>query len=90
MAKGSIQQAPRKEEKLAASVFGSLISQKKGKKARKGQSEANANENSVDFQIIKKFGALKLTVPIKEEDFEKTVVELDQLRDALIYWGKII
>lgn len=27
---------------------------------------------------------------MKEEDYAKTIEELDQLRDALIYWGKII
>lgn len=40
--------------------------------------------------MIKKFTELKLTAPLSLEDFERTLVELDQLRDALIYWGKII
>jgi len=74
---------------LASSVFNSLVSKKGAKKNKKGQAE-NANESSIDFQIIKKFNNLKLTVPMKDEDYEKTIKELDQLRDALIYWGKII
>lgn len=90
MAKGSIALAPRKEEKLASHVFNTLVS-KKSKKAKKGgQVQQNSNENTIDFQIIKKFNSLNLSVPIKDEDYAKTITELDQLRDALIYWGKII
>ena len=33
---------------------------------------------------------LKLSAPSSAEDYERTLVELDQLRDALVYWGKII
>ena len=33
---------------------------------------------------------MKLTVPMKPEDYEKTITDLDQLKDALVYWGKII
>ena len=40
--------------------------------------------------MIKKFTELKLSVPSSAEDYERTLVELDQLRDALVYWGKII
>jgi hypothetical protein len=40
--------------------------------------------------MIKKFTELKLSVPSSPADYERTLVELDQLRDALIYWGKII
>ena len=40
--------------------------------------------------MIKKFTELKLSVPSSQEDYERTLLELDQLRDALIYWGKII
>ena len=40
--------------------------------------------------MIKKFTELKLSVPSSAEDYEQTLVELDQLRDALVYWGKII
>jgi len=31
-----------------------------------------------------------LNVPTNEEQYEKSISELDQLRDALTYWGKII
>ena len=82
--------APSKEEKLASHVFNTLVT-KKSKKAKKGgQTQQSTNENTIDFQIIKKFNSLNLAVPIKEEDYAKTITELDQLRDALIYWGKII
>lgn len=40
--------------------------------------------------MIKKFTELKLSVPSSLEDYKKTLGELDDLRDALIYWGKII
>ena len=63
LAKGSIQLAPRKEEKLAASVFTNLTS-KKSKRTKKG-ANTDPNENSVDFQIIKKFNNLHLAVPMK-------------------------
>lgn len=62
----------------------------KGKKGNKRGGEGNANENQIDFQIIKKFNALKLSVPMQSEDYIKTIEQLDQLRDALVYWGKIM
>jgi len=64
---------------------------KKGKKQKNNkQSSDPSNENQIDFQIIKKFNNLKLTVPMKPEDFPKIMEQLDKLRDALVYWGKII
>jgi len=33
---------------------------------------------------------LKINAPINDDDYEKTIKDLDELRDALIYWGKII
>lgn len=93
LAKGSIQLAQTKNEKnaanMAANVFTSLVSKKGARKNKKG-GEQNANENQIDFQIIKKFNSLKLTVPIKEEDYPKSIEELDQMRNALVYWGKVI
>jgi len=89
LAKGSIALAPSKEAKLAASVMTSLT-KGKGKKGNKRGGEGNANENQIDFQIIKKFNALKLSVPMQSEDYIKTIEQLDQLRDALVYWGKIM
>jgi hypothetical protein len=88
LAKGSIALAPSKEEKLAASVMSNLV--KKGKKSNKKATEGKTNENQIDFQIIKKFNNLKLSVPMKSEDYPKTIEELDQLREALVYWGKIM
>jgi len=84
LAKGKIQAADSKQE--------SLFSTAKGKKGKGKQQKKNqdSNESTIDFNIIKKFSNLKLTVPIKETDFTKTIEDLDQLRDALIYLGKII
>lgn len=90
--KGSIQLAETKDER-DISVFSSLVSKKRqtaGKQSKKGGQELNNDNSSVDFQVIKKFNNLKLSVPMKEEEFLKTIEELDQLRDALVYWGKII
>jgi hypothetical protein len=61
---------------------------KKGKKA--GKKNQKDTEGQIDFAIVKKFNNLKLTVPMKEEDYAKTIEDLDQLKDALVYWGKII
>jgi hypothetical protein len=69
-------------------VFTNLIS-KKGRKAGKKNQKDNT-EGQIDFAIVKKFNNLKLTVPMKEEDYAKTIEDLDQLKDALVYWGKII
>jgi hypothetical protein len=33
---------------------------------------------------------LKISAPLNDEDFEKTEQDLNELREALIYWGKII
>jgi len=87
--KGQVQMAPTKEEKLAANVFLNLKSNK-GKKKKAGNS-ASAQPNSViDFQTIKKFNDLKITAPLAEEDFERASKDLDELVEALIYWGNII
>lgn len=85
--KGSIQLAPTKEEKLAQ-MQTALGNGKKGKK-NKGRG-GNDNNDFIDFVLIKKFNNLKINAPINEADYEKTIKELDQLKDALIYWGKII
>ena len=88
MAKGSIAVAATKEEKLAGSIFMNLAN-KKGKKVAK-KNQTDKTEGQIDFAIVKKFNNLKLSVPMKEEDYEKTMKDLDELKDALIYWGKII
>jgi len=88
LAKGSIALAPSKEAKLAGSVFNNLMS-KKGKKNTKKNQNDNT-EGQIDFGIVKRFNNLKITVPMKEEDYEKTIKDLDDLKNALVYWGKII
>jgi len=32
---------------------------------------------------------LKISAPLNNEDYERTIKDLDELREALIYWGKI-
>jgi len=84
LAKGKIQAADSKQETTFSLARGK---KGKGKQQRKNQ---EGGDNSIDFNIIKKFSNLKLTVPLKDGDFTKTIEDLDQLREALIYWGKII
>ena len=90
MEKGAIQKAPTKEEKekLAGGVFMNLVGKGKAKKTKKTNTETQ--DGSIDFSVIKKFNNLKITVPMKEGDYENTIKELEQLKLALIYWGKII
>lgn len=33
---------------------------------------------------------MKISAPLNEEDFEKTHEDLKELKEALMYWGKII
>lgn len=63
----------------------------KGKKKKAGGNAGGAQPNSIiDFQTIKKFNDLKITAPLAEEDFERAVKDLDELIEALVYWGGII
>ena len=62
---------------------------KKGKK-NKNKNNNDNKDGSIDFVLIKKFNNLKINAPINETDYEKTISDLDELKDALIYWGKII
>lgn len=39
---------------------------------------------------MKKFNSLKLSAPLTEEEFQRTVTDLEELKAALLYWGKII
>jgi len=75
--------APTKDD---ASRYDSLKS--KGKKSRKQRD--GGQEGSIDFALIKKFNNLKISAPINDDDYERTIKDLTELRDALIYWGKII
>jgi hypothetical protein len=67
----------------------SALGKGKGKKG-KARGNTGPQDGSIDFVLIKKFNSLKITAPMKDEDYEKTVKDLDELKDALIYWGKII
>lgn len=40
--------------------------------------------------MIKKFNALKISAPLNEEGYDSTINELSQLKEALLYWGKIL
>jgi len=44
----------------------------------------------MDFSMIRRFNAVKIKAPLNEEDLEKTMKDLNELKEALIYWGKII
>jgi hypothetical protein len=61
---------------------------KKSKKTRKNRDQEK--EGTVDINLIKKFNSLKISAPITPEDYEKTLKDLAELKDALVYWGKII
>mmetsp|Transcript_25153 Transcript_25153/g.38967 ORF Transcript_25153/g.38967 Transcript_25153/m.38967 type:complete len:236 (-) Transcript_25153:213-920(-) len=85
--KGKIELAPSKEDRQV-SQYESLKG-KKGKRSKKQQAETSTN-NMLDFSIIKKFATLKITAPLNEDDLERAIEDLGELREALIYWGKII
>jgi len=63
---------------------------KKGKKTTVVTIEPKEGGVGIDFEFIKKFTNLKLTLPLSLEDFEKTLDDLEKLKDALVYWGKIL
>ena len=69
--KGSIQPAERKRDDGHFSV------NKKGAKKGKAKQATDENNNTIDFNIVKKFGNLKLSVPMKTEEYEKSLKELD-------------
>lgn len=84
--KGSIKQAATKEEKEREAAF--AIGNPKGKKGKKNV--APKEDKQIDFKLLKQFNNLKISAPLNEEDFEKTYEDLKELKEALIYWGKII
>jgi len=88
LVKGSIMQAPSRDEKNNLTNQFSKLKSNKGKKSKKASTFEP--EGSIDFIMIKKFNALKLSAPLEGQDFEKTIQDLDELKEALIYWGKII
>lgn len=85
--KGAIMAAPTKEQRLAEITIGHK-GKKNNRKQKKNQQDDKA-EGSLDFSTVKKFGALKLAPPLTNEEYEKTLKELDVLKAAVIYWGKI-
>jgi len=86
--KGAIMAAPSKADREADAAVALSKGKKGGKKQRKNQQE-NKGEGTLDFQTVKKFGALKLAPPLTPEEYERTLKELATLREAVIYWGKI-
>lgn len=88
--KGTLLAAPEKNERETADMFGSLKKDKKGGKVKKVTVDKEHQSGVPDFATIKKFSTLKLIAPTKPEDFEKTLKDLGQLRDALCYWGNIM
>lgn len=90
--KGSIQLAPtkaEKDEKLNWKNVGNMALGK-GKKGKKSNQQKGGDAGVIDFNLIKKFNSLKITAPLNEEQFTATIDELNQLKNALNYWGKII
>jgi hypothetical protein len=92
--KGSIQLAPSKAEKdkllaLVGKGVGEMMTNK-GKKGKKSNQQKVTETPLIDFNLIKKFNSLKISAPLNESQFEQTIDELNELKNALIYWGKII
>ena len=87
LAKGSVLLAPSKGEK-EDSVFQALG---KGKKAKKQPGAASTeSKGGLDFQVIRKFNQLKIKPPLDNEDMERALKDLNEVREALVYWGRII
>ena len=81
--------APSKDEKNNENGFGSLKIQKK-KTNKKINNEQKDQSINIDYTIIKKFSSLKLSPPLGDEEYESKIKELQQLKEALLYWGSII
>jgi len=62
----------------------------KGRKGKKNVGGATKEDKTIDFKLLKQFNNLKISAPLNDEDFEKTIDDLKELKDALSYWGKII
>lgn len=82
--------APSKESRETSS-FGALKSNK-GKKGKKNAAVASGADASgqVDFAMIKRFTNLKIPAPLGDDSLDATILTLKELREALIYWGKIL
>ena len=88
MAKGAIMLAPSKNEKEQSVFTSTQHGKKKGRKQKAQTSELK--EGTLDFSIVKKFSTLKISAPVNPEEFERALKELQDIRECLIYWGKII
>jgi len=62
----------------------------KGKKGKKSNQQKVTETPLIDFNLIKKFNSLKISPPLSEDQFQQTIDELNELKNALNYWGKII
>jgi len=81
--------APSKEAR-ENSGFGALKGNK-GKKGKKNAAAAGADASGqVDFAMIKRFTNLKIPAPLADDSHDATILTLKELREALIYWGKIL
>jgi len=88
--KGSVMQSLSKAEKDNENNKYMALKSNKGKKTKKSGGDKNSDAN-VDFNLIKKFNNLKISAPFDGlESYERTIKDLDELREALIYWGKIV
>ena len=82
--------APTKESRDAP---GMGASKGKGKKGKKNASAAAGADTAgqIDFAMINRFSILKIAPPMGSDDsFDNTITTLQELREALIYWGKIL
>lgn len=86
--KGAIVAAPTKEQRLAETALPQKGKKKGGRREKKNQGD-DKTEGALDFSTVKKFGALKLAPPMTTEEYEKSLKDLDVLRKAVVYWGKI-
>lgn len=86
--KGSLEQAKTKAEKEKEALI--QLGAQKQKKGKKQTAAQQAQDKQIDFKLIKQFNNLRISAPLNDEDFEKTAQDLNELREALIYWGKII
>lgn len=86
--KGSLQKAMTKAEKEKEAQV-QLGNQKKNK-GRKQTAGQAVQDKQIDLKLIRQFNNLKISAPLHEEDYPKTETDLKELREALIYWGKII
>ena len=81
--------APSKESRESVGFVGS---KGKGKKGKKNAAAAPGTDASgqLDFAMIKRFTNLKIPAPLADDSLDATILTLQELKEALIYWGKIL